>query len=60
MNRNIRVSLPRNSQVVVYIQDKYTELFRAWRRANPTSTSYTLRKLRQNIRQALSINYRVS
>lgn len=56
MNRNITISLPRNSQVRRYIQNKYTDLFFAWKRANPTSTLYTQRKLRQNIRQALSIH----
>lgn len=55
MNRTVTVSIPRCSYVRKYVQDKYTELYRAWRRANPTSTSYTLRKLRQNISQALSI-----
>ena len=56
MNRNVIVSIPRGSNVRKYIRDKYTELYRAWRRANPTSISYTLRKLRQNISQALSIH----
>ena len=56
MNRNVIISIPSGSNVRKYVRDKYTELYRAWRRANLTSTSYTLRKLRQNISQALSIH----
>lgn len=59
MNRNVTIRIPNGSRIRQKIRDIYTDLRTQWRRANPFSTSYSTSKLRQNIRNALSIHRRV-
>ncbi|MCQ2083290.1 MAG: hypothetical protein MJY58_02175 [Bacteroidaceae bacterium] len=55
MNQSIRIYVPKALHLHDIIQAKYTELYRQWRRANPTSRDYPIIKLRQNIAKAYSV-----
>ena len=55
MNQSIRIIVPKALHLHDIIQAKYTELYRQWRHANPTSQNYPLVKLRQNISNAYGV-----
>lgn len=59
MNRNVIIRIPKGSSIRQKIRTIYTDLYILWKRAYPNSTSYTVSRLRQNIRNALSIHGRV-
>lgn len=59
MNRNVIIRIPKDSSIRQKIRTVYTDLHKLWRQENPYSALYTVAKLRQNIRNALSIHGRV-
>lgn len=54
-NMKVRVLFKPKSQLKNKIRDTYIDLYRKFKRENPTDKTYTRTKLQQNIRNVLSV-----
>lgn len=53
---NVIVVIPKRSNVNKKVRNRYTELWKAWKRENPSRHDYTIAKLNTNIRDTLAVH----
>ena len=59
MNQSIKVEIPKDSNIPKKIKDTYSKYYKEWRLENPFSKAYSITRLKQNIKNVLSVNGRV-